>query len=197
MAEGNILMGVVGKPHGVRGLLHVHSFTADPADLAAYAPLMDERGRAWSLAWRGEGVAELRDATGKPVADRTQAEKLTNLRLYTTRDRLPATEDPDEYYLADLIGLQAIGPDGAPLGQVTTLHDYGAGASLEITHNGTTTFIPFTRAAVPVVDIPGGQITIHPPHEIEVREVRAGLEPNTTTAGATTAGATQKDEHAA
>src|ERR1700734_3169154 len=168
MADGNILMGVVGKPHGVRGLLHVHSFTADPADLAAYAPLVDERGRAWSLSWRGEGLAELRDADGKAVASRTDAEKLVNLRLYTPRDRLPQT-DPDEFYLADLVGLLAVGADGAELGRVAALHDYGAGASLEIVREGNSFFVPFTQAAVPVVDVPGGQITVVPPEEIEVR----------------------------
>jgi len=169
MADGNILMGVVGRPHGVRGLLRVHSFTADPADLAAYAPLLDERGRDWSLVWRGEGLAELRDAQGRAVADRTEAEKLVNLRLFTTRDRLPETE-ADEFYLADLVGLLAVDEEGVELGRVAAIHDYGAGASLEIGEGPASFYVPFTRAAVPVVDIPGGQITILKPDEIEVRE---------------------------
>jgi 16S rRNA processing protein RimM len=174
VADGNILMGVVGKPHGVRGLLHVHSFTAEPTDLTRYAPLVDERGRTWSLAWRGEGLAELRDAAGRAVADRTEAEKLVNLRLFAPRDRLPPIADADEFYLADLIGLLAVDAAGRALGRVAAVHDYGAGASLEIARpraNGgsDSVFVPFTRAAVPVVDIPGGQVTILPPDEIEVR----------------------------
>lgn len=169
MADGNILMGVVGKPHGVRGLLHVHSFTADPADLAGYGPLLDERGRAWVLSWRGEGLAELRDAAGAAITTREAAEKLVNLRLYAPRARLPET-DPDEFYLADLIGLLAVDAAGRELGRVSEVHDYGAGASLEITCEGRKPFlVPFTRAAVPVVDVPGGQITISPPDEIEVQ----------------------------
>ena len=63
MADGNILMGVIGKPHGVRGLLHVHSFTADPADLARYNPMLpaehEERVRlqdARILHWVGQGA---------------------------------------------------------------------------------------------------------------------------------------------
>jgi 16S rRNA processing protein RimM len=173
MAEGNILMGVVGRPHGVRGLLRVHSFTADPADLATY-PLLDERGRPWSLAWRGEGLAELRDAAGRPVADRTEAEKLVNLRLFTPRENLPETE-ADEFYLADLVGLLAISADGDELGRVAAVHDYGAGASLEINEleigeGPASFFVPFTRAAVPVVDVPGGQVTIIRPDEVEARE---------------------------
>jgi 16S rRNA processing protein RimM len=153
VADGNILMGVVGKPHGVRGLLHVHSFTAEPADLTRYAPLVDERGRVWSLAWKRDGVAELRDAAGRVVADRNEAEKLVNLRLFAPRDRLPPVQDADEFYLADLIGLLAVDAAGAGMGRVAAVHDYGAGASLEVVSGATggdSMFVPFTREAVPV-----------------------------------------------
>ncbi len=170
MADGNILMGVVGKPHGVRGLLRVHSFTAEPADLPNYAPLVDERGRTWTVTWRGDGLAELRDAAGRAVADRTEAEKLVNLRLFAPRDRLPPVEDADEFYLADLVGLLAVDAAGTTLGRVSALHDYGAGASLEIQAAMDSFFVPFTRAAVPVVDVPGGQVTVMLPDEIEVHE---------------------------
>jgi 16S rRNA processing protein RimM len=169
---GNILMGVIGRPHGVRGLLRVQSFTAAPADLARYNPLVDDRGRVFSLSWKGEGVAELRDAEGRPVADRTAAEKLVNVRLFAPRDRLPAT-DPDDYYIADLIGLRAVNADGAEIGRVAAVHDYGAGTSLEIEAGGGSLLVPFTQASVPAVDVAGGQITVHPPEEIEVREQAA------------------------
>ncbi len=111
MPARNILMGVVGRPHGVRGLLHVHSYAADPAGLAAYK-LHDERGRDFRLRWQSDGIAEVFEVVdGKrlKVADRTAAEKLVNLRLFVERDRLP-TPDEDEFYLADLVGLTAITP---------------------------------------------------------------------------------------
>src|SRR5579875_3026360 len=108
-------MGVIGRPHGVRGLVRVHSYAEE--DLASYSPLLDEQGRAWTLAWRGEGIAELRDAAGLPVPDRTAAERLVNVKLYIERDRLPATE-ADDFYLADLVGLEAVGADGKALGRV-------------------------------------------------------------------------------
>ena len=163
MPEQRILLGVVGRPHGVRGLLHVHSYTANPADLATYRALTDEAGRAWTMVWRGEGVAELRDAAGKPVADRTAAEKLVNTRLYVERDRLPEP-DEDEFYLADLVGLQAVAADGSALGRVDAVHDYGAGTSLEIG----ALLIPFTRACVPNVDIAGGRLVVVPPAEVVI-----------------------------
>ena len=137
-------MGVVGRPHGVRGLVRVHSYTADPADLDQYAPLLDAKGRAWTLAWRSEGVAELRDAAGRLVADRTEAEKLTNLQLFVDRDRLPPP-DEEEFYFADLIGLAVHRQDGAPMGQIAAVHDYGAGIFLDVARDGAANLlIPFT-----------------------------------------------------
>jgi len=166
MQAGLILMGVVGRPHGVRGLVHVHSYTADPADLATYAPLSDDKGRRWSLAWRGEGVAELRDEAGQRVADRDGAAALTNLRLYVDRASLPVAA-ADEWYIADLVGLAARDAAGSELGRVVAVHDYGAGTSLEIAREGgSVLMVPFTAAAVPIVEVPSGFVVIVPPEEI-------------------------------
>ena len=166
MPEQRILMGVVGRPHGVRGLVHVHSYTADPADLAGYGPLSDDKGRVWTLAWRGEGVAELRDAAGQRVASREAAAALTNAKLYVARALLPEPED-EEYYLADLVGLAARDEAGALVGQVAVVHDHGGGSFLEVARDGAASMlVPFTRAAVPLVDVAGGFLVIAPPAEV-------------------------------
>ncbi len=167
MPDALILLGVVGRPHGVRGLVHVASYTADPLDLAAYGPLVDDGGRRWSLAWRGAGVAELRDADGRAVTDRNAAERLVNTRLSIERNRLPPP-DEDEFYLADLVGLAAVTADGAPLGPVAAVHDYGAGASLEILAGGRPLLVPFTHACVPKVDIAAARIVVVLPDEVVV-----------------------------
>ena len=128
-------MGVVGRPHGVRGLVHVTSY-AD--DMTAYGALLDAQGRRFVLRWRGEGVAEVAevvDGVEVKVDDRTAAEGLTNTRLYVERAQLPEPEE-DEFYLADLVGLAAFDGDGARVGSVCAVHDYGAGASLEIERDG-------------------------------------------------------------
>ncbi len=164
MSDARILMGVLGRPHGVRGLMHAHSYTADPADLAEYGPFVDDRGRRWRLSWASAGVArvvELVDGREIALTDRDAAEKLVNTRLYVDRDQLPAT-DEDEFYLTDLVGLEAIGDGGVSLGRVNAVHDYGAGASLEIG----ALLVPFTRAAVPHVDLAAGRITVAPPAEV-------------------------------
>jgi len=171
--DRRILMGVVGRPHGVRGLAHVHSRTADPASLPGYGPFTDDRGRRYTLEWVSEGVARLAEIVdGKAVAlrDRDAAQALVNLRLYVDRDQLPPPEDEDEFYLADLVGLCAVTPEGTELGLIGTVHDYGAGVSLEIGR----LIVPFTRACVPVVDIAGGTVTVVPPAEVDVPHVQQG-----------------------
>ncbi len=160
-------MGVLGRPHGVRGLMHVQSYAAEPEGLTAYGPLCDERSRWFSLRWRGEGIVEVAETVaGKrvPVADRSAAETLVNTRLFLPRERLPAPE-PDEFYLSDLVGLKAYGPDGSVLGPVAAVHDYGGGASLEIG----AWLVPFTRAAVPEIDLAAGRVTVVPPAELDAR----------------------------
>lgn len=168
MNERRILLGVIGRPHGVRGLVHVLSHTADPADLVAYGPLSDAQGRTFALRWRGEGVAEISvtiDGREEKIADRDAAAKLTRTELFIDRDRLPPA-DEDEFYLTDLVGLAAFDQAGTALGTITIVHDYGAGTSLEIVRPGAPLIVPFTRAVVPVVDIAGGRVVVNPPDEI-------------------------------
>lgn len=186
MADPRILLGVIGRPHGVRGLLHVHSYTAEPRDLVAYGPLLDEAGRQWTLAWRGDGVAEVRNAAGVAVADRDGAARLTNTRLFIERERLPDA-GTDEFYLSDLVGLAAVSPDGAALGRVTVVHDYGAGTSLEIVSDGSAVIVPFTRACVPDVDVVAGRIVVVMPDEIVVPDGTVDRQADGVAAGGATA----------
>jgi len=163
LSEKTILLGVIGRPHGVRGHVHVHSYTADPAALASYGPLSDGRGRLFRLRWQSEGVARVAEIVdGKPiwVTDREAAGRLVNVRLHIERDRLPPPEE-DEFYVADLVGLAAVAPDGSELGRIDAVHDYGAGVSIEIGK----LIVPFTREAVPHVDIAAGRVTVQPPAE--------------------------------
>jgi 16S rRNA processing protein RimM len=167
--ESRILMGVIGRPHGVRGWVRVTSY-AD--DLAAYGPLSDAKGRCFVLRSRGAGVAEITelvDGVEVKVPDRSAAEKLTNTRLYVERERLPEPEE-DEFYLVDLVGLTAGDAAGRQIGTVSAVHDYGAGTSLEIAReNAPPLLVPFTCAVVPNVDVPAGRLTVVPPDELDAQ----------------------------
>ncbi len=87
----------------------------------------------------------------------------------STGTRLPAAEE-DEFYLADLVGLAAFAPDGTALGTVATVHDYGAGASLEIG----SLLVPFTRACVPDVDVASRRLVVVMPEEITLPGIASG-----------------------
>ncbi len=165
-------MGVIGKPHGVRGLVRMNAYTEDPQALADYAPLTDKTGRKFSLEWVGENIAQLSEITAagpRKVTDRNTAERLTNTELFAPRSALPDADD-EEFYLADLIGLAARNPVGEQLGTITAVHDYGGGTSLEILRPSGTPplLVPFTRAAVPEVNLATGHVVINPPAEISV-----------------------------
>jgi len=170
MDDRLILMGVIGRPHGVRGLVRVNAYTADSAALADYAPLIDKTGRKFDLEWVSENIAQLFEITAagrRRIADRNEAERLTNTELFAPRSALPEAE-AEEYYLADLVGLAARDAVGANIGKVVAVHDYGGGVSLEIGGGGTPLIVPFTRQAVPVVDLAGGHIVVEPPAETQM-----------------------------
>lgn len=164
MPQQRILVGEIGRPHGVRGLVKLRSFTADPSAIAAYR-LTDETGtRRFALTLLAEGLAQV-----EGVADRSAAEKLTGTRLYVERAALPPTEDADEFYLADLIGLAARVGD-APFGTVQAVEEHGAGAFLVLATAQGEVLLPFTKACVPVVDVAAGFVTVVPPGEVTAKE---------------------------
>ena len=172
MAATPILLGVIGRPHGVRGHVHVHSYTTQPEELADYASLTDGRGRCFRLRWVAAGIAEITDLTegAKPITNRETAERLTNVQLFVDRAELPPP-DEDEFYLADLIGQHAATSDGASLGRVTAVHDYGAGPSIEIAGAaGPPILVPFTRACVPTIDLAAGRLIVALPDELLVED---------------------------
>ena len=166
MAEpaNHTCVGAIAGAFGVHGEVRLKSFCADPAAIASYAPLVAEDGRSF-------GVGQLRPISGAfaarltGVATREQAEALKGTRLYAPRDRLPPLGD-DEYYHADLIGLAVHDTGGARLGTVRAVLDHGAGDILEIARPGAAELlVPFTRAAVPTVDVPGRRIVVDPPED--------------------------------
>ena len=164
-----ICVARIGAAHGVRGEVKLWSFTEDPAAVANYGPLETQDGKQ-----RLE-IEALRPAKDHFVAriggvnDRDAAERLRNLELYVPRTRLPAIEEDDTFYHADLIGLDAVTPEGTQIGTVRALHNFGAGDIIEITPvgSGESLMLPFNDATVPKIDIESKQIVLLPPAEIE------------------------------
>ena len=166
-ASNMVCVGQIVGVHGVRGLVKLKSFTEDPAAIAGYNPLMDQTGTRSFVVELQSAMKDYWLAKVQGVNDRTAAEALRGVQFHVDRDRLPATEDEDEFYHADLIGLPVVRPDGDKIGTVIALHDFGGGDMLEVRlPDCRTVMLPFTKAIVPVVDIAGGRIVADPPEDL-------------------------------
>lgn len=157
-----IQMAVIGAAHGIKGELRVKSFTGDPLALAEYGPLYDEAGRAFHITdiRIQKEVAVVRF---KEVRDRNEAEALTGTALFVDRDMLPDELDDEEFYHADLMGLDAVDLEGGAIGKVIAVQNFGGGDILEVARPGkTTVLVPFTKAAVPQVDMAARQVRVDP-----------------------------------
>ena len=159
-----ICVGAIAGAFGVRGEVRLKSFTAIPEDIAQYTPLETEDGtRSFSVKVTRQinnGLAaRLSGVTTKEAAD-----ALRGTQLFVPRDRLPSLPD-DEFYHADLIGLDVTDTGGAPLGRVLAVHNNGADDLLELSAPGQkqTVLLPFTKAIVPTVDLAQRRIVADPP----------------------------------
>ncbi len=158
-----ICVGAIAGAFGVTGEARIKSFCAEPAAIAGYGPLVTEDGTRKFTLRITRPVKEGFAARLSGVATREAAEALKGTRLYAPRERLPTLAE-DEFYHADLIGLTVLDTGGAEIGRVRAIHDHGAGDMLEVTGpGGQMVLIPFTRAAVPTVDLAAGRIVADPP----------------------------------
>ena len=165
--SSRVLIAQIGAAHGLRGEVRLKAFTEDPLSVARYGPLEAEDGKRHFEIEAMRPAKDMLVARLKGVTDRDAAERLTNLRLYVARERLPKAAD-DEFYHADLIGLAAVTANGEAFGTVKAVHNFGAGDLLEIepVTGGATMMLPFTETAVPEIDMAGGRIVIERPADV-------------------------------
>ena len=173
MAEQKrLLMGRIGAAHGIKGEVRIQSFTAEPLALKDYGPLDTNRPGLVIEIDAARATTNVLVARLKGVTDRNAAEKLNGVELYVDRDRLPPAEDDDDFYHADLIGLEARLTDGSVIGKVTAIPNFGASDLIEVRdeRTGDTYLYPFTKAVVPEVRIADGYLVIDVPVEAEPGE---------------------------
>ncbi|MZR29463.1 ribosome maturation factor RimM [Sneathiella sp. DP05] len=159
-----LLLGVIVGAKGIKGEVKIKSFTGIPEDIAAYGPLQDASGKTTfnlKVVSLSKGLPVVRI---KGISDRNAAEALKGTELYVSRDKLPETEEEEEYYYADLIGLPVFFQDGTKFGSISCLHDFGAGDMLEIVPEGkgakAAVLVPFTAEMVPEVDVSTGRVVV-------------------------------------
>lgn len=133
----------------------------EPERLLSYSPFLTEDGKEGKelVSLHMHGNIYLAQVHG--VNDRTAADKLRGEKLFVPRSRLPALKDEGAYYHQDLIGLAAKNEEGAQIGDIIQVANFGAGDLLEIKPmKGASYYVPFTAACVPHVDIKAGFVTV-------------------------------------
>jgi 16S rRNA processing protein RimM len=161
--ENPVLMAVIGAAQGLRGEVRVKSFTADPMAVGDYGKLHAKDGREFE-------VLDVREAKTvvvvrfRGINDRNAAEALNGLELFVDRSALSDDDlEDDEFFYADLEGLEVVDTDGKSYGTVAAVFDFGAGDLLEVKGPGKRpVLIPFSEAAVLEIDLEDGKLLIDP-----------------------------------
>jgi 16S rRNA processing protein RimM len=169
-----VLVARFGAAHGVRGEIKLWSFTADPLAVAEYGPLESKDGARQFVIDSVRPAKDFLVTRVEGVDDRNAAEALRNVELYLPRERLPEIDEDDTWYYADLVGLAVATPDGAAIGTVAAVHNFGAGDVVEIAPaaGGKTLLLPFTEAVVPEVSVKAGRIVVVLPSEEEIPSLK-------------------------
>jgi len=163
----DVLLAAVIGAQGLKGEVKAKLFTAAPDALPRYSVLHTSAGRKLKItAFRpikaGEAVIAF-----EGVRDRNAAEALKGVELFVDRAALPTTEE-DEFYHADLIGLEARDVEGRVLGKVSALHNYGASDVIELARpDGDSVLLAFSKETVPVLDLAAGFIVVAVPEDDE------------------------------
>ncbi len=168
MGEALIQVGRVAGAFGVRGEVRITSFTAEPLALVDYKTLLSEDGGVVLTVLGGRIAKGGVVVRTKEIETREQAEAARGLKLFIPRASLPETDDEDEFYVADLIGMDVVSLEGDLLGRVKSVRDFGAGDLLEVAPAaGESWWLPFTRDAVPEVQMPERRVVAVRPDEVE------------------------------
>lgn len=155
-----VCIGAIAGAFGVRGDIKIKPFTDDPKAVTSYGPLLDEHGNTLLSAKKGRMAKAFLVVSAPEVTTREQAEALKSTKLYVPRSALPAA-DEDEFYYTDLIGLPVETTNGEAKGKIKAIHDFGGGDILEIQTPGEKDWYhPFTKLAVPIVDVKAGKVII-------------------------------------
>jgi 16S rRNA processing protein RimM len=162
VSQTRILLGRIGRAQGLKGEVRLTSFTQDPVAIAGYGPLENADGTRRFVITEIALRKDVLVARLEGVTDRTGAEALVHQELWVARERIDAATDEDEFLHADLIGCMAVSDTGAALGTVVDLPNYGAGDLIELALEGRakTVLLPFTKAFVPVVDVPARRVSV-------------------------------------
>ncbi|MEI6621871.1 MAG: ribosome maturation factor RimM [Actinomycetes bacterium] len=176
-ATVRVVVGRIGKAHGLRGDVLVHVRTDDPdARFEAGAQVIAAEPVSRTLV-----IEQSRWHSGRllvkfaGVDDRNAAEALRTVVLEADIDAAATPDDPEEYFDRHLVGLTALTPQGAVLGTVAdVIHLPGHDLLSVHTPQGSEALVPFVRSIVPIVDVSAGRVVVAAPQGLFDSAVDAG-----------------------
>ena len=164
-----VAVGRIGKPHGIRGEVSVELWTDEPERrFAVDARLLVQRPSGGPApAHRSLRVAATRWHQGRllvrfaELSDRNAAEAVRGLELTVAVAPDERPEDPEEFYDHQLVGLDVVTTDGAPVGTVAEVLHSAAQDLLVVRRDGRDeALVPFVAALVPEVDLGAGRLVV-------------------------------------
>lgn len=158
-------VAVIVGAHGVHGAVKVKSFTQNPEDFSAYGPLLGADGEVILTPINPRPINKAFTMRSPEINTREAAMSLKGTQLFVPRDLFPEPE-ADEFYYADLIGLDVKSTDGKRVGKICGVHDFGAGDMLEIepvksAEKQGSFYHPFSKTGVTKIDLVAGRVIIH------------------------------------
>lgn len=172
MAGTVVVVGRIGKAHGLRGELSVEPRTDEPDRRFAPGAVLDARtprgdrppgaGRPTSLTVRGTRWHQSRLlVTFEEITDRTQAEAARGLLLEVQVDPAESPQDPEEFYDHQLVGCAVVTTGGRPVGELAEVLHGSAQDLLSVRDEaGNEILVPFVSALVPEVDVAARRIVV-------------------------------------
>lgn len=156
-----IVVGAIKGAHGVRGDIRVKSFTADPAAVFEYGPLVDEKGHVVFEPVSARAGKDHFIVKPTKILQKEEWDAMKGTLLHVSRDALPEADD-DEFYIEDLVGLDVYAGGEGAVGRVRGVQNFGAEDLIEIQMTGHphTVLVPFTLADVPTIDLAKGRVII-------------------------------------
>ena len=161
-----VVVGRIGRPHGIRGDVTVEVRTDDPdARFAPGAVLLTDPADRGPLIVQSTGRSgQITLVHLRGVDDRDAAEALRGTLLQVDSDDLPGLADADEYYDHQLVGLRVTDTSGTELGTVTDILHAPASPVLVVARpDGSEELVPFVATIVPEVDLQRGVAVVDPP----------------------------------
>ena len=155
------IVGVIGRPHGVRGEVTVEVRTDEPERRFAPGQVLRDEGGT-----RPFTVQSVRDHSGRllvrfaEVINRETAEAVRGTLLIAAVEPDERPLEPEEFYDRQLIGLRVRRPDGVVVGTVSSVLHLPTQEVLDVETAGGSRLVPFVTALVPEIDLEAGCLTV-------------------------------------